>query len=122
MNKKLTKTLITVLCFAIVASLSAVVFAGTTIDGVTVNPDTSSSAAGTAGTVGNKIVGIIKVIGIIASVAIIMVVGIKYMMGSAEEKAEYKKTLIPLVIGAILLFGASVFAEQLANIAQNLFN
>ena len=27
------------------------------------------------------------------------------MMGSVEEKAEYKKTLKPYLIGAILVFG-----------------
>ena len=36
---------------------------------------------------------------------------IKYMMGSAEEKAEYKKTLMPYVIGAGLVFAASSIAQ-----------
>ncbi len=31
-------------------------------------------------------------------------------MGSAEEKADYKKSLIPYVVGAALVFTASVFA------------
>ena len=50
-----------------------------------------------------------------------MVLGIKYMMGSAEEKAEYKKTFIPYIIGAVLLFAASAFASQLYSWANSIF-
>ena len=34
-----------------------------------------------------------------------MLVGLKYMLGSVEEKAEYKKTLLYYLIGAVLAFG-----------------
>ena len=56
---------------------------------------------------GQTIVAIVRTIGIIAAVVILMVVGIKYMKGSAEEKAEYKKTMPAYLIGAILLFAAT---------------
>lgn len=54
---------------------------------------------------GNKAIGIIRMIASIMSVVVLSVIGIKYMMGSIEEKAEYKKTMLPYVIGAILVFG-----------------
>lgn len=117
---KLNKILITVLCFSMIAAMSATVLA-TQIDDVTVDPTTTSNGATVASTVANSIVGIIKVVGIILSVGCLMVLGIKYMMGSAEEKAEYKKTFIPYVIGAILVFGASAFANQLYNWATGIF-
>ena len=117
---KLNKILITVLCFSMIAAMSATVLA-TQIDDVTVDPTTTSNGATVASTVANSIVGIIKVVGIILSVGCLMVLGIKYMMGSAEEKAEYKKTFIPYLIGAILLFGASAFATQLYDWATNIF-
>ena len=41
------------------------------------------------------------------------VIGIKYLMGSAEEKADYKKSLMPYVVGAALVFTASVFAQAI---------
>ena len=37
------------------------------------------------------------------------------MMGSAEEKAEYKKTMIPYLVGAILVFAASTIANFVYN-------
>ncbi len=60
---------------------------------------------------GNNIIGIIQVIGIIISVMVLMILGIKYMMGSASERAEYKKTMIPYLVGAILIFAATTIAN-----------
>ena len=44
----------------------------------------------------------IKIFGIIVSVIVLMIMGIKYMTGSIEEKAEYKKTMIPYLIGVFI--------------------
>lgn len=70
-------------------------------------------------TVGNRIIGFIRAGGIIVSVIMLMVIGIKYMLGSAEEKAEYKKSLMPYVIGAVLLLTASVVAGAIYNAVYN---
>ena len=69
---------------------------------------------------GNTIVPIVRAIGVIAAVVILMVVGIKYMMGSAEEKAEYKKTMPAYVIGAVLVFAASQVIAFIAEMASGI--
>lgn len=69
---------------------------------------------------GNKVVQIISTIGSILSVIVIIVLGIKYMMGSVEEKATYKKTLLPFIIGAAFIFAASTIANIVYNVAINL--
>lgn len=69
-------------------------------------------------TFGNNLISIITTIGSIISVVVLVVLGIKYMMGSAEEKAEYKKTLLPYLIGALLLFAASTIASVVFSIAN----
>jgi type IV secretory pathway VirB2 component (pilin) len=118
MNKtKLTKILITVLCFALVISASLTVFAAT-IGSVDVTPSNPTDTS--IETVGQKVIGIIQVIGIIISVAALMILGIKYMMGSAEEKAEYKKTFIPYIIGAVILFAASALAKSIYGLATGI--
>lgn len=71
-------------------------------------------------TVGEKIMGIIQTVGVVVAVVILMVLGIKYMMGSAEEKAEYKKTMIPYLVGAILIFGATTIANAVYNFATGI--
>lgn len=69
---------------------------------------------------GGRVVGLIQTVGSIAAVAVLVVLGVKYMMGSAEEKAEYKKTMIPYVIGAILIFAASNVAGFIYNWASTI--
>lgn len=65
--------------------------------------------------VGN-IIGFLQWAGAIAGVLIIAVFGIKYMMGSLEEKAEYKKTLVPFVVGAVVLIAAPQIAKLIFSI------
>ena len=111
MNKKM-KILLSVFMLGLVLfTFSSSVFALTPGE-VVVNDINNEKITKTGG----DVLGIIKVIGIILSVGILMVVGIKYMMGSAQEKAEYKKVFIPYLIGAALLFGASVFAQAIYDI------
>lgn len=66
---------------------------------------------------GGKIAGIIQIIGTMVSVGTIMIIGIRYVGASADEKAEYKERMIPYFIGAVLLFGAS----NIVNIIYNMF-
>lgn len=61
--------------------------------------------------VGKYAVSIITSIGVVVSVIVIAAIGVKYMLGSAAEKAEYKRTLMPYLIGAALVFGASTIAQ-----------
>ena len=61
--------------------------------------------------VGASLVNIITTVGIIVAVIVLLIIGIKYLMGSASEKAEYKKTMIPYLVGAVIIFGASAIAK-----------
>ena len=62
--------------------------------------DTAGSFHGMA----ENVISIVRVIGIIASLATLSIIGIKFMLGSVEEKAQYKQTLFPWFIGALLVF------------------
>ena len=54
--------------------------------------------------VGNRLF-FIRLIGSIISVVALIVIGIKFMLGGVEQKAEYKKRMLPYIVGMILLFG-----------------
>lgn len=58
--------------------------------------------------IGGTIYNTIRVFGVVIAVISLTLIGITYMLGSVEEKAEYKKKLIPYVIGAFLVGGGSV--------------
>lgn len=61
-------------------------------------------------------------IGIGTAVAVIYatILGIKYMIGSMEEKAEIKESLVPFIIGCIVLFGAFGIWKMVVKIGNNL--
>ena len=82
--------------------------------------DTDSTGTGNIKTVGGKIVGIVRVAGTMVAVGMLVILGIKYMMGSAEERAEYKKTLFPYFVGAVLIFAASSLTQIIYTWASTL--
>ena len=51
-----------------------------------------------------KVVEVITSIGMVLAIIIPAILGVKYQIGSVEEKAEYKKSMIPYFVGATLLF------------------
>ena len=68
----------------------------------------------------NKILGLISAVGTVCSVVIVAIIGLRYMLGSTEEKAEYKKTMIGYLIGALLLFSATTLPNMLYDIGQSI--
>ena len=79
---------------------------------------TNSNAVTAVTNFGNNILGIVSTAASVIAVVILIVLGVKYMMGSAEEKAEYKKTLLPYIIGAVFVFGAGVITSIMFNFSQ----
>lgn len=63
---------------------------------------------------------ILMTIAIAISVLIGGILGIKIMISSSEEKAQYKELLVPYVIGCIVVFGAFGIWKFVVNILQNL--
>lgn len=109
MNLK-KKSLILLLIFLIIITIMPTVSAS--FDPEEYEPDPLQGGTIIIGA-GNTILGVIQVVGIIVSVAILIILGIKYMLGSVEEKASYKKSMIPYLLGAVMLFAASAFVEIL---------
>ena len=117
MSKKILKVL-SCICIAIMITTIAISsFALTPSD---ISGNTSVSGTTEIQNVGQSIVGILQTVGIVLSVVVLIVLGIKYMMGSAEEKAEYKKTFIPYIVGAALIFAASAIARAVVTMTQSI--
>lgn len=87
-----------------------------------INGQTNTISANQAKAMGEKILGIVQVVGTIAAIITLIILGIKYMTGSVEEKAEYKKTLMPYLIGAVLVLAATNITKWIYDASQNFFN
>ena len=66
-----------------------------------------------------KVLGFIKNLGIVISVVVLIIIGIKYMLGSVEEKADYKKTMMPYIYGTLFLFAGSFIPQLIYEIVQS---
>ena len=47
-----------------------------------------------------------------------MVIGVKYILGSVEEKADYKKAMIPFLIGTVLITATSTIVRIIADLTS----
>ena len=119
--KKLAKVLSVVMMIIMMLTCISTTFAATSF-----NPngweDTSlNTSAIDTSSIKNfsaSLINVISIIGSAAAIITLIILGVKYMMGSAEEKAEYKKTLLPYIIGAVMVFGASVLTNVIYKMVQ----
>lgn len=80
--------------------ISPVVNAGSIKDMIQISNLTQSQPDGINAV---SILGTIKWVGYIVGIGMFVWVGIKYLLSGAGEKAKAKETLIPLLVGAILV-------------------
>lgn len=68
----------------------------------------------------STIVGALTTVGIVVAVVGIIIIGIKYMTGSVEQKAEYKKTMVPYLVGCVFIFAISTIVSIIYNLVTQL--
>ena len=66
----------------------------------------------------NSVIGILQVVGTGISIVVVTILGAKYMLASAEQKAEIKQRAMPVVIGMVILFGAVNIVAIVGNLAN----
>ena len=118
MSTKTMKVLTAIATALILLSMGTSIVYGLTPNQLVAN--SNATGATEVQNFGQNIMGVINTVGVVIAVIILMILGIKYMMGSAEEKAEYKKTMIPYLVGAILIFAASTIANVVYQFANGL--
>lgn len=63
---------------------------------------------------------ILLVTGILIALIVGMILGIKFIMGGIEEKAEIKTMIIPYIVGCIVVFGAFTIWKVVVDILQSI--
>lgn len=85
----------------------------------TINPDDYKPTANTDTTLAFQkagvVLGAIRNISAVVSVIVLMVIGVKYMIGSVDEKANYKQTMIPYIIGCIMAVAGTTLVTFIYN-------
>lgn len=68
----------------------------------------------------NMIYNILLILGMCIAVIVAAILGIKFMIGSVEEKAQVKDALIPFIVGCVVIFGAFGIWKIFINIGNSL--
>ena len=66
------------------------------------------------------IVGLLNVVGVMVSVITLSIIGIKFITGSVEEKAQYKQRMVPWIIGALLIFAITTIPSLIYNMTNGM--
>lgn len=120
-NKRFLIILIA-LVFTIIFTFTTVAFAGSNPDPVTnpdrYNPIDESASATNFMKKAGVILGFLRYLGIIVAVVALAIIGISYMLSSVEGKAEYKKKILPYVLGCFLIVGISLVLGLAADVLK----
>ena len=113
--KKTLKILSTVLLAVVMlfAFAQPVSFAKGDVNTVIGYTNQGNEMDGEVGNIAGTIINWIWGISIIVAIIVVMVIGIKFIIGGTQEKAEYKKSLMPVTVGVILVVFATTLVKFL---------
>lgn len=80
---------------------------------------TISEYKGDATKLAGNVLGFVQFVAYAIALGMLIYVGIKYVMASANEKADLKSALVKYVIGAIIIAGASTILAWVMGIGGN---
>lgn len=124
MRKKICLFLIFLMIVSTVVALSNISYAGIVDDLGMQEVNNIDASAGESGLLGavNGVIGLMQLVGTGVALIIITILGIKYILASPSEKADVKKSIMPILIGCLLLFGGVNIAAAIASFASSITN
>lgn len=69
----------------------------------------------------SKLIGVAAYICYAAAVIVVLVKGVQFMNAAPEGKAEVKKQLVAVTVGALIVFGIGGILQIVANVVSSLF-
>ena len=117
--KKSRKILYTVLPVLMLVAVMFVTFAPAVLaDGVPSDFPDGGTGIGTVNSMVNNVWGTVLLVVQILAFAAIVIAGVRYMFASADQKADIKKGLIYLVLGAILVFSSATVVKFIISASE----
>lgn len=114
-NSKKIMLRVVPIIFVLVVVFTTSVFASSPI---TPELNTGNDSIGSVDNVANSIWNTVALILQIAAIAAIVIAGVRYMFASADTKADIKKQMVVLVIGAVLVFGATTVIQFITTVTN----
>lgn len=125
MNSVLIKKIL--ISLILVMFLATVVFAAKSfaddafdIETYKTKSEKAGEAENMARTAVGSVMSITKIVTLGIAIIMLAILGMKYMMASAGDRAEIKKHAVVYVVGAVIMFGASAILQIIEKFADNL--
>lgn len=67
------------------------------------------------------LLGVINVLGVVSAVIALVLLGMKYFLGSVQEKAEFKNSFGIYILGIVLLVLCTTLPNIIYNVSQEVF-
>ena len=119
MKNKKVLSLVTIILLVVMILMPTFVMASDPLENLDAYKPSGTTGTKVAQKAGN-ILNVITVIGIVVGVITLIVIGIKYMVGTVQEKAEYKKTMFSYIIGLVLLISVCSFVQIIYNLTTDI--
>lgn len=116
-NKKIKWIVTIVLAVLCVVCVTNIVFADN-FDFGRFDNDSNDDADDAAQNIMGTGIVVVRTVGTGISIAMLSYIGIKYMLASPSEKADFKKSATIYVVGAILVFAGSNILAIIATFAK----
>lgn len=88
-----------------------------TLDTLDKSKDSTKASEKVKKVVSTILVGV-KIVGITVAIVILLVLAMKYMTAAPGEKAELKKSMVPYLIGVIIIFGAVSILQLIDSLSK----
>lgn len=115
--KKTLKIFAIIAITMVMISTSAQIAFAAPVDTTGLIGDIDNNISGNTGAANNlvkiagRVVGLIQIASAVLAVILVAVFGFKFILGSANEKADYQKSFIPLIVGVVVVFAATSIAN-----------
>lgn len=120
---KINKIFVIFITIVFILSISTIAnadLAEDIVDRSSVDPSGGIDGARDLFTLGNKILSILQFIGGGVAVIATLLLAIRYMYSSPDDKAEIKRKLIPYIIGGVMIFGVTNLIQLAAQFVSDL--
>lgn len=119
MKKNVKKLMLFLTSLIITFSFGTISYATASIIPTKINPTLSNATM--EGQV-SDVLGVIRIVCIAVAIGMMLYVGMKYMMASANEKADVKNASIRYVIGAIIVLSCATLFPIILSAAETVTN
>lgn len=115
---------IVLLVLLITITIQNCIYAGSITDPISdpnaYNPTKTNVETTKLSQIVRTLVSVMTTFGIAAALVSLLIIGIKFMVSSVEERAKYKETMVPYIVGIVMVVAISTIIKLMSTLFFNI--